>query len=561
MLPYTYYNHWDIWNLYHSVTFDGERRLILVNSETTVLDIKRLYSEWKEWIQLLDYSKYEPAFRAIGADPISESISLGSTFFLINGWRIKPYSRDGNLEVIGNLYTDPAGDAPFLPVDGDFSVNINTTVSSLVFNSIAQIKELEYSNYGDGVTIDTTSTYFGTEYPTGTRFQPVNNLVDAQTICRNLGFTKLYIKGNFTLGSADNVSGYSLYGEGATLNVTKTQITMITGCVTSNAHFYNAKIVGTQGGESNYHDCIIAGISNAHCHYSNCGFLTATPYTIQHSNTVGSGHITDLHNCYSDELTPIIDRNGAQMNQIYVNYSGRIKFINQNRSTNSGSVWINMNGGEVTIDSSCTAGQITISGTCKVINNSGGTVVNTEQLSTASEVWNTVAANFTRVGSMGKLLNDASTGGVNYGDMADAVRAELSPELALINTNIDAPISGIADDVWNAEATDYTGPASMGLKVNQTSADAAASLIHLITLTSNPAASKEDIADAVWNYVLETPHTAKQVMRIQAAALAGKVSGAGTGTETFKGLDGTTNRIVSTTDVNGNRTGVVVDGN
>ncbi len=63
-----------------------------------------------------------------------------------------------------------------------------------------------------------------------------------------------------------------------------------------------------------------------------------------------------------------------------------------------------------------------------------------------------------------------------------------------------------------------------------------------------------------WEEVIEAGLTAAQVLRISAAALAGEVSGAGTGTETFKGLDGTTDRIVSTVDNDGNRTTVVVDG-
>ena len=41
-----------------------------------------------------------------------------------------------------------------------------------------------------------------------------------------------------------------------------------------------------------------------------------------------------------------------------------------------------------------------------------------------------------------------------------------------------------------------------------------------------------------------------------AASAAGKVSGAGSGTETFKGLDGTTTRLTVTVDASGNRTGV-----
>jgi len=60
-----------------------------------------------------------------------------------------------------------------------------------------------------------------------------------------------------------------------------------------------------------------------------------------------------------------------------------------------------------------------------------------------------------------------------------------------------------------------------------------------------------DRADAV-----ETGKTLRQAMRIMAAVLAGKVSGAGSGTETFKGLDGATTRAVVTTDADANRTNV-----
>ena len=53
--------------------------------------------------------------------------------------------------------------------------------------------------------------------------------------------------------------------------------------------------------------------------------------------------------------------------------------------------------------------------------------------------------------------------------------------------------------------------------------------------------------------------TIRQALRYQAAFAAGKVSGARTGTETFKGLDGATDRLQFTTDNQGNRTGVAYD--
>lgn len=50
--------------------------------------------------------------------------------------------------------------------------------------------------------------------------------------------------------------------------------------------------------------------------------------------------------------------------------------------------------------------------------------------------------------------------------------------------------------------------------------------------------------------------TFAEAIQIAAAMVGGKVSGAGTGTETFKGLDGSTTRATVTVDSSGNRTGV-----
>lgn len=53
--------------------------------------------------------------------------------------------------------------------------------------------------------------------------------------------------------------------------------------------------------------------------------------------------------------------------------------------------------------------------------------------------------------------------------------------------------------------------------------------------------------------------TLREALRYIAAAVAGKASGAGTGTEIFVGLDGTTSRLTSTVDNDGNRTAVSYD--
>ena len=68
-----------------------------------------------------------------------------------------------------------------------------------------------------------------------------------------------------------------------------------------------------------------------------------------------------------------------------------------------------------------------------------------------------------------------------------------------------------------------------------------------------------DIIDSMWDETLETGVTVRQAMQRMAAVLGGKVTGAGTGVETFVALDGTTKRVKVVVDALGNRSLVEYD--
>jgi len=117
------------------VTFDPDTlRIIEIDAggdnELTVLEV---YSEWKDWL-LADPSRlgYPSAFRVVGGDPVSGTQSLGSTFFLTNGWRIRPAESTHKLILSGNIFTDPAGESVFTPTLGAFNVNTETQVSNII---------------------------------------------------------------------------------------------------------------------------------------------------------------------------------------------------------------------------------------------------------------------------------------------------------------------------------------------------------------------------------------------------------------------------------------------
>lgn len=69
-----------------------------------------------------------------------------------------------------------------------------------------------------------------------------------------------------------------------------------------------------------------------------------------------------------------------------------------------------------------------------------------------------------------------------------------------------------------------------------------------------------NVGESVWQHLIEAGYTAEQLLRILAAGVAGETSGVGTSTEVYKGVDGTTDRITTTFDLNNNRDTVTLDG-
>ena len=65
--------------------------------------------------------------------------------------------------------------------------------------------------------------------------------------------------------------------------------------------------------------------------------------------------------------------------------------------------------------------------------------------------------------------------------------------------------------------------------------------------------------DAILDDVVEGSLTARQALRLMLASLTGKASGGGTTTVSFRDVGDTKNRLVMTTDANGNRTAVTRD--
>lgn len=114
-----------------SVDFDGANKLVVCQTGVTALDVADVYSLWKIWACTSDNAKYLPAMRAVGGDPTVDGRYLGSTFFMTNGWQLRPDEANHTLTVTGNLFADGGGDV-FVNTLGAYNVRVVMVVTNLI---------------------------------------------------------------------------------------------------------------------------------------------------------------------------------------------------------------------------------------------------------------------------------------------------------------------------------------------------------------------------------------------------------------------------------------------
>lgn len=118
----------DDWRLYDKVSFDGISKTIKVHSEVVSLDIRSdIYTSWIDWIALRDNSKFLPAIRTTGLDPIGPGVFTGDVYFLINGWKLSINLQQ--VKVTGVLYSDNFETAFFT---NEMAAQFPVTVAALV---------------------------------------------------------------------------------------------------------------------------------------------------------------------------------------------------------------------------------------------------------------------------------------------------------------------------------------------------------------------------------------------------------------------------------------------
>lgn len=378
-----------------SVTFDGQNKIIQVDPGVTSVDVRTIYSRWKEWVMLSDNAKWAKAFRVTGGDPIGGGLFSPIFFFLVNGWTLRPddTSGDHELTVSLNLYSDPDTAPRFTTVAG---VTISNKTSDA---AITNIDLLEFSSFQNAVTIDVIGGTAGTAFPKGTPQSPVNNLDDALTIAQARGIGTLSLIGDFDFNGTQNISGYSIIGESRE----RTEITIAPSVTISNVEFDNLTIVsGTLDGEAVAKNCTIVDLDYVNGIIESC--------ILEGTITLGFGTIAHILDSWSGVVgnnTPTIDLGGSGQSLTLRNYNGGIKLINK---TGPESVSIDMASGQVKIAASVTDGTIICRGVGEISENfSTGTAVVIDKMlnvnTIAGQVWDTDLSSHTDATTFGGYIS------------------------------------------------------------------------------------------------------------------------------------------------------------
>jgi hypothetical protein len=258
-------------------------------------------------------------------------------------------------------------------------VNRDTVASAVAYEIGA---EIQYSSYGGGVTVDTTTGVSGTAYNIGTIENPVNNLTDAVAIANTRGFNTLFINESMTLDNGTDMIDFKIIGKSRV----DTEIMIDPSAICEGIVIERCSVLGTLDGNTQIKDCVVGNLTYVNGHIMDSGLYGTI--------ILAGSEDAYMVNCSTIDVSsiPIIDMGGSGQNVFLSDWSGGIKFKNM---TGANKIGIQIDGGRVYLEDTITNGFVGVTGIGELIDNSTGTctvdinsLFNAERLNAAT--WDAV---------------------------------------------------------------------------------------------------------------------------------------------------------------------------
>lgn len=104
--------------------FDGPSRRIILSPGTTVVDIRDLYSRYKDWYYTGTNTRFAPFMFALGGEEIGDG-KLIPTYLFLQAALIRPYEGNHTLSIVNGILVLEGGGDPIADTQGNYRVRIN----------------------------------------------------------------------------------------------------------------------------------------------------------------------------------------------------------------------------------------------------------------------------------------------------------------------------------------------------------------------------------------------------------------------------------------------------
>jgi len=353
-------------------SFDGPNLTITldpgVSGVATVNIDADVYSEWKDWVQLADNSKYPDALRSDGGADLTPGIEQGSYFFLQNqhGWRVRPAEEDGTIYVIGNLVPEDPTLPMLVPTVGNFNVLLQG-LQPITQSVEAILTQQQEALYDGAVTINTSSGKDGTAFPVGTSSEPVKTYADALIIAANIGVKKFRLQGPIILTQSHAQWEFEglAFEAGIVLNGQEVSGARFTRCFLSGA-------MADTSIRALFEDCFVENVTGFIGMMDNCTLKGTISFAIA-TGIVGT-YLNDCKSAVPGTDTPILDlTNVPAWHEISIRgYNGGLTIKNFDHA--NGKLSVDMVSGHIILESTVSDGEVVLRGVGEKTDNSTGSV-------------------------------------------------------------------------------------------------------------------------------------------------------------------------------------------
>ena len=304
----------------------------------------------------------------------------GTEFGGTNEWT-QCFFDGGNLVAVDTYFNPPK---PIISTANNAFVNLTTTKSSSA--TLQEQDALQYSSYGERVSVDLVKGLTGISYPSGNMEYRVNNFIDAVDIAWLKGFNVIELRDDNSIDTDVNISRLKIRG----LSHLTTTLFVGYDAIANTCIFDNLHITGFLDGDSEVNNCIFEDLLYFNGHIHGGGW---TGKLILAGNKPAK---IDNVSMATFDKPAILDCGGGGQDAIINGFEGMVTVENL---TNPATIGFGFKNGIITLDETCTAGVIILSGNYKLTDNSGVgcTVISNGKLLTqndiptvVSEVWDHV---------------------------------------------------------------------------------------------------------------------------------------------------------------------------